>query len=57
MGLGDGSPDDATYVADMGQMFNSDDFAFQSYFDVDDDSIDTLGSGIPNATAAYSKAF
>jgi beta-mannanase len=56
-GLGDGTPDDATYVADMGQMFNSDDFAFESYFDTNDDSILQLGSAIPNATAAYSKAF
>jgi hypothetical protein len=56
-GLGNGSPDDPAYVADMGQMFKSEDFSFQSYFDTDDDSIATLGSSIPNATTAYSKAF
>ena len=38
-------------------MFNRDDFAFQSYFDTGDDGIATLGSAIPDATAAYSKAF
>ena len=41
----------------MGQMFNNDDFAFEAYFDTNDDSIIQLGSAIPNATAAYSKAF
>ena len=56
-GIGAGTPDDAAYVADMGKMFNSDDFSFQSYFDTGDDGIATLGSAIPNATAAYSKAF
>jgi hypothetical protein len=56
-GIGAGTPDDATYVADMGQMFNSDDFSFQAYFDDGDDGIAILGSAIPNATAAYSKAF
>jgi hypothetical protein len=56
-GLGDGTPDDATYVNDLGQMFNSDDFAFQSYFDVNADSIMPLGSDIPNVTAAYAKNF
>jgi hypothetical protein len=56
-GIGTGLPDDPTYVDDMGQMFNNDDFSFQSYFDTGDDSIATLGSAIPNATAAYAKAF
>lgn len=56
-GIGTGLSDDATYVADMGQMFNKDDFSFQSYFDTGDDSIATLGSALPNATAAYAKAF
>ena len=56
-GLGQGTPDDAAYVADMGQMFNNDDFAFESYFDTNDDSINPLGSSIPDATSAYSKAF
>ena len=56
-GLGQGTPDDSAYVTDMGQMFNNDDFAFQSYFDTNDDSIDPLGTSIPDATSAYSKAF
>ena len=56
-GLGNGTPDDAAYVAAIGQMFNNDDFSFESYFDTNDDSIDPLGSAIPNATAAYTKAF
>jgi hypothetical protein len=41
----------------MGQMFSQDDFAFESYFDVGDDGIATLGSDIPNATATYTQAF
>ena len=36
-------------------MFNSSDFAFESYFD-NDDGIAPLGSSIPKATAAYSQA-
>jgi len=56
-GLGAGTSDDPAYVADMGQMFNKDNFAFESYFDTNDDSIDPLGSSIPGATSAYSKAF
>jgi hypothetical protein len=55
-GLNSGT-DDPTYVTDMGQMFSSDDFSFQSYFDTNDDGIATLGSDAPNATAAYAKAF
>jgi hypothetical protein len=56
-GLIVGSPDDATYVADMGQMFNTDDFAFESYFDTDNNEIAPLGSTIPDATSAYSQVF
>jgi hypothetical protein len=56
-GIGGGLSDDASYVADMGQMFKDDDFSFQAYFDTGDDGIAQLGSSIPNATAAYSKAF
>jgi Glycosyl hydrolase family 26 len=56
-GIGTGLSDDAAYVADMGQMFNNDDFSFQAYFDTGDDSIASLGSDLPNATAAYAKAF
>jgi hypothetical protein len=49
--------DDATYVTDLARMFNSDDFAFQSYFNAKDDGIAPLGSAIPKATAAYAKGF
>jgi hypothetical protein len=56
-GLDTGQPDDPTYVADMAKMFKSGDFAFESYFDDGADGIATLGSSIPNATAAYSQAF
>jgi hypothetical protein len=49
--------DDATYVTDIAHMFNSDDFAFQSYFDDGDDGTAQLGSTVPNATAAYSQLF
>jgi hypothetical protein len=56
-GLSQGGPDDATYVTDMGQMFNNDDFSFESYFDDGNDGIDQLGPSIPNATAAYTRAF
>jgi len=56
-GLDAGTPDDATYVADMAQMLSQDDFAFESYFDSNNDGIAPLGPTIPNATAAYSQAF
>jgi beta-mannanase len=49
--------DDAAYVTDMAHMFNSDVFAFQSYFDDGDDGTARLGSAIPKATAAYAKKF
>jgi hypothetical protein len=48
--------DDASYISNMAQMFYSDDFAFEGYFDTGD-GVDQLGSSIPKATAAYSKAF
>jgi len=54
-GLGTGD-DDAAYVTDLARMFNSYDFAYQSYFDNHDNGIALLGSSIPKATAAY-KAF
>jgi Glycosyl hydrolase family 26 len=54
-GLGAG--DDPAYMTGMGTMFRSDDFSFETYFDNDDDGIAQLGSSIPNATAAYAKAF
>jgi hypothetical protein len=56
-GIDSGKPDDASYVADLGQIFKNDDFAFESYFDTYTDSIDPLGSSIPKATAAYTQAF
>ena len=55
-GIYDDMPDDSTYVGDMAQMFNDDDFSFESYFDTDGSNIAALGSEIPNATAAYSQA-
>lgn len=51
-----GSVDDASYINEMAQMFFSDDFAFESYFD-SGDGVAQLGSSIPSVTAAYSKAF
>ena len=56
-GLIRGWPDDPSYVAGMAQMFNQDNFSFESYFDNDSDTVIPLGSDIPNATAAYSNAF
>jgi Glycosyl hydrolase family 26 len=56
-GLTGDQPDDAAYITDMAQMFKRDAFAFESYFDSGSDGIASLGSAIPNATAAYSKAF
>jgi hypothetical protein len=52
--------DDPSYVTDIAQMFKSDNFAYQSYFDNDDDgsgSIAPIGSSIPQATAAYARGF
>jgi hypothetical protein len=49
--------DDPAYVTDMAQMFKQDDFAFESYFDNNDDGIAPLGPDIPDSTAAYSQAF
>jgi hypothetical protein len=56
-GLDSGTPDDSQYVTNMGQLFNKSDFAFEAYFDTNDDGIASLGSSIPKATAAYSQAF
>jgi Glycosyl hydrolase family 26 len=56
-GLDTGKPDDAQYVTNMGKLFNNSDFAFETYFDTNDDGIAPLGSSIPKATAAYSQAF
>ena len=56
-GLYDGKLDDATYMTDMMTMFKDHDFAFECYFNSNDNGIAPLGSLIPNATAAYSQAF
>jgi beta-mannanase len=56
-GLLTGMPDDPTYVTDMGQMFNDENFSFESYFDNRTDGVAPLGSAIPNATIAYVLAF
>jgi len=40
----------------MTAMFNSDDFAFETYFDNGDDGIAQLGPSIPQSVTAY-KAF
>jgi len=56
-GLNSDLPDDPTYVTDMGQLFKTKDFAFESYFDDGHDGVAELGSSIPNATSAYSQAF
>jgi hypothetical protein len=55
-GLSSGT-DDPAYVSGIGQLVSSNDVAFQSYFDVGDDGVATLGSDIPNSTAAYTKEF
>lgn len=49
--------DDTTYVTKIAQLFKSDDFSFESYFDVSRNALAALGATIPNATAAYSQAF
>jgi hypothetical protein len=56
-GINQGDPDDTAYMNGMTGMFNSDNFSFETYFDNGGDGIEQLGSGIPNATAAYTKAF
>jgi hypothetical protein len=53
----DAGDDDPAYVNDVARIFNTGDFAYQSYFDNNDDGIAQLGSSIPRATAAYAKAF
>lgn len=56
-GIDTGMGDDTSYITHMAQMFDSDDFAFESYFDLNDDGVSSLGSSIPNATAAYNQSF
>jgi hypothetical protein len=52
-----GTSDDATYVADVAQLFKQDDFAYQAYYDTGGNGIAMLGSALPKATAAYAQAF
>jgi hypothetical protein len=52
-----GTSDDATYVTDIAQMINRDNFSFEAYYDTGGNGIAMLGSAIPNATGAYSQAF
>lgn len=49
--------DDPAYVGGIGHMVASNDVAYQSYFDTNDDGIATLGSDIPKSTATYTKEF
>jgi hypothetical protein len=49
--------DDPAYVDGIGHMADSEDFAFQSYFDTGDASVATLGSDIPESTAAFRQEF
>ena len=53
LGLGD----DPAYVTGLMQMFKNDDFAYECYFDSGTSGITQLGPAIPDATAAYAKAF
>jgi beta-mannanase len=48
--------DDPAYVTELAQMFKSDDFAYQSYFDSNDNGIAPLGSATPKSTTTYAKA-
>ena len=56
-GIDASTSDDERYVTGMAQLFNSSDFSFESYFDTGTDEIAPLGSAVPNATAAYTRAF
>ncbi len=49
--------DDPAYVTGLTQMFQANNFSFESYFDANDDGVAPLGSTIPLATAVYVKAF
>jgi hypothetical protein len=53
----DTGDDDASYVKEIGSMFKSDVFSFESYFDSGGNGIAPLGPAIPSATAAYSRGF
>ena len=56
-GIGISTSDDVGYVTNMAQLFNSDTFSFESYFDTNSARIAPLGEAIPGATGAYSQAF
>ena len=57
-GLNNSGDDDPTYVNGVASLVSANsDFSFNSYFDTNGDGIAPLGSTIPNATAAYIKAF
>jgi hypothetical protein len=49
--------DDAPYVAEIASLFHSHEYAFESYFDDNDNGIAMLGSSIPKSTAEYKKVF
>lgn len=49
--------DDPSYVDGMAKVFETNKFAFQSYFDNNDDGIAPLGASILKSTEAYAKAF
>ena len=49
--------DDPAYIKGIGQMVNSGNFAFQAYFDANDDGIIPLGASAPAATAAFGQQF
>ncbi|HUB71344.1 MAG TPA: glycosyl hydrolase [Acidimicrobiales bacterium] len=52
-----GLGDDGFYVDGIGEWVRGIDFAFQEYFDTDDDSILPLSNAAPNTLAAYVQAF
>jgi beta-mannanase len=53
----DSGTDDSAFVTDMANMFQSDTFSYESYFDDGDAGTAPLGSATPNSTAAYRNAF
>jgi hypothetical protein len=49
--------DDPAYVTGVTQMFQANNFSFESYFDANDDGVAALGSSIPKSTAVYVQTF
>jgi hypothetical protein len=49
--------DDAQFFTGIGAAVNTKNFAFESYFDVDDGGTVPLSSSVPLSLAAYTKAF